>query len=58
VPQDRDPEERVSLNLDPETALQALLKVDPDAEPVEDEEPDRDDSEPDADASSDRYPRG
>lgn len=34
---DRD---RVSLEgLDPETALRALLKVDPDAEPVEQDEP-------------------
>ena len=37
--QERD-ENRVSLEgLDPETALRALLKVDPDSEPVEQDEP-------------------
>ena len=33
TPAERD--ERVSLPLDPETALRALLKVDPDSEPVD-----------------------
>ncbi len=33
TPAERD--ERVSLPLDPETALRALLKVDPDSKPVE-----------------------
>ncbi len=35
-PEDRD--ERVVLPLDPETALRALLRVDPDAPPVEQED--------------------
>jgi hypothetical protein len=36
---DRD-KDRVSLEgLDPEVALRALMKVDPDAEPVEQDEP-------------------
>lgn len=33
TPAERD--ERVSLPLDPETALRALLKVDPESKPVE-----------------------
>jgi hypothetical protein len=41
-----DPDERVKIPLDPEEALRALLKVDPNAEPV----PDTDDSEPDEEA--------
>lgn len=37
-PGNRDRDERVSLaGLDPEDALRALLKVDPDAEPVDTE---------------------
>jgi len=43
TPEQRD--ERVSLPLDEETALRALLKVDPDAEPV------CDDSKPKSDTS-------
>lgn len=31
-----DMDERVSIPLDPETALRGLLKVDPDAEPADD----------------------
>lgn len=31
------PDEPVKIDLDPEEALKALLKVDPEAEPVEDE---------------------
>ncbi len=42
-----DPDDRVSLaGLDPEKALRALLKVDPDAPPVETEPPERDEPEP------------
>jgi hypothetical protein len=33
-PQQPKPEERVSIPLDPEEALRALLKVDPDAPPI------------------------
>ena len=33
-----DPDERVSIPLDPETALRALLKVDPDDPPAPDAE--------------------
>lgn len=35
IPQQRD--ERIALPLDPETALRALLKVDRDAPPVDDD---------------------
>jgi hypothetical protein len=43
MPGKRNPErdERVKIPLDPETALRALLKVDPDSEPAEDEKPDQ-----------------
>lgn len=34
---DHDRDERVTLPADPETALRALLQVDPDSEPVEQE---------------------
>ncbi len=33
--QDRDHDERVAIPLDPVEALRALLKVDPESEPVE-----------------------
>ena len=36
APSERDRDERVSLPLDPEVALRALLKVDPEAEPDDD----------------------
>lgn len=36
TPTQRDRDERISLPLDPETVLRALLKVDPDAPPVDD----------------------
>lgn len=43
TPADHDRDERVSLApLDPETALRALLRVDPESEPVEHEDDDRD----------------
>jgi hypothetical protein len=35
TPEERD--EPVKIDLDPEAALKALLKVDPEAEPVEDD---------------------
>lgn len=38
-----DDSDRVSIPLDPETALRALLRVDPKAEPVEPGQPDDDD---------------
>ncbi len=41
-PRQVDRDERVSLPLDPETALRALLRVDPDAPPV----PDKPEPEP------------
>jgi len=37
-----DQNARVAIPLDPETALRALLKVDPGSEPVEPEEDERD----------------
>ncbi len=40
TPQERD--ERVSIPLDPEDALKGLLKVDPEAEPVPQDGPDKD----------------
>jgi hypothetical protein len=36
-----DRDERVAISLDPEEALRALLKVDPDAEPAEVDPPKR-----------------
>jgi hypothetical protein len=46
--EDRD-EDRVSIPLDPETALRALLKVDPNSEPVDkpDKKPDKSQRAPD-----------
>ncbi len=35
--EDPNPHERVSIPLDPETALRALMQVDPESEPVEPE---------------------
>jgi hypothetical protein len=40
---DKDRDERVSMDLDPEIALRALLKVDPDAKPPEDDDESEDD---------------
>lgn len=40
MPQDRD-EERVKIDLDPETALRALLEVDPKSEPPDEAERDK-----------------
>jgi len=34
-----DMDERISIPLDPELAIRALLRVDPDAPPVDDEPP-------------------
>jgi len=42
TPKERD--ERVTLPLDPEEALRALLAVDPDSEPVGSQRHDREDS--------------
>lgn len=39
-PERKDPDERVTIPLDPEDALRALLAVDPDEEPAENEDPD------------------
>lgn len=36
----RDLDEPVKIDLDPEEAIRALLKVDPEAEPVKDDEAD------------------
>jgi hypothetical protein len=46
---DKDRDERVSMDVDPEEALRALLKVDPDAKP--DDESEDDDKACDDDAS-------
>lgn len=41
-----DPDEPVKIDLDPELALRALLKVDPDAKPVPQDEPLKDQGDP------------
>ena len=40
---DKDRDERVSMDVDPEDALRALLKVDPNAKPPEDDDSSEDD---------------
>lgn len=38
------PDEPVAIPLDPETALRALLKVDPESEPAAEDEPGKDET--------------
>jgi hypothetical protein len=45
----RDDDDRVKLPFDPEEALRALLAVDPDAEPGEDDDSPGDEQRPPAD---------